>query len=157
LEIFLTLLQPFIANKSLLGQDVDSSTPPKQEEPALQNPESSEETFDCSNTLEQNTADLKNEMPVEKIICPGSIEYDELMKKRIREAEAETPDLPKDIPALGPSILEEELPLGPKRPPKLVIEVDETKANAGFQNIMNAARFWKASQIIGTRKSDHLN
>lgn len=93
-------------------------------------------------------------MPVEKIICPGTAEYDDLMRRRIKESEDENPDQPKDIPALGPSLLEDEVPLGPKRPAKLVLEVDETKANAGFQNIMNAARFWKASQIIGTRKDE---
>jgi len=90
--------------------------------------------------------------PVEKVVCPGTEEYDNLMRKITLESEENNAGVVKDIPALGPSILPDEVPLPDKKPAKLVIEVDERKANAGFQNIMNAARFWKASQMIGTRK-----
>lgn len=95
---------------------------------------------------------VKLDLPVEKIICPGTEEYDNLMRKITRESEENNLGVEKDIPALGPALLPDEVPMPEKKPIKLVIEVDERKANAGFQNIMNAARFWKASQMIGTRK-----
>ncbi len=90
--------------------------------------------------------------PVEKIVCPGTEEYDNLMRQITLESEENNLGIQKDIPALGPSLLPEEVPLPDKKPAKLVIEIDERKVNAGFQNIMNAGRFWKASQLIGTRK-----
>ena len=39
-----------------------------------------------------------------------------------------------------------------KKRKKLQIDVDEANAAKGFQNIKNAGRFWRASQIMGTRK-----
>ena len=90
--------------------------------------------------------------PVEKVVCPGTEEYDNLMRRITMESEENNLGVQVDIPALGPSLLPDEVPMPEKKPVKLVIEVDERKANAGFQNIMNAARFWKASQMIGTRK-----
>ncbi len=39
-----------------------------------------------------------------------------------------------------------------KRKERLIVDIDEAKAAAGFQNITNAARFWRASQIMGTRR-----
>jgi len=75
------------------------------------------------------------------------------MRKITQESEENNLGVAQDIPALGPSLLPEEVPMPDKKPVKLVIEIDEAKANAGFQNIMNAGRFWKASQLIGTRKN----
>ena len=90
--------------------------------------------------------------PVEKVICPGTEEYDNLMRQITMESEENNLGVQVDIPALGPSLLPDEVPMPERKPIKLVLEVDERKANAGFQNIMNAGRFWKASQMIGTRK-----
>jgi hypothetical protein len=143
----------FIANKSLLAQEDDPSAniPVQEESLLLPDPLDNDSNHKAGS---ESTTETSHLIPAEELIYPGSAEYDALMRKRIKESEDENPNLPKDIPALGPSLLEDEVPLGPKRPAKLVLEVDETKANAGFQNIMNAARFWKASQIIGTRKGD---
>ena len=59
---------------------------------------------------------------------------------------------PKDIPALGPSTLEE-VPLGPKGS-RLKIEFDEEKAKSGYQDLKNAGKFWRAACLLGTRKDD---
>jgi hypothetical protein len=96
----------------------------------------------------------KPDVPVEKIVCPGTEEYENLMRRITEESEENNLGVQKDIPALGPSLLPDEVPMPDKKPLKPVIEIDERKANAGFQNIMNAARFWKASQMIGTRKPE---
>ena len=44
-----------------------------------------------------------------------------------------------------------------KRKKKLHIDLDDAKASAGFQNITNAGRFWRAAQVMGTRKKAKLN
>ena len=95
--------------------------------------------------------------PVEKIICPGTEEYDAWMRKITEETEENNIGINQDIPALGPSLLPDEVPMPDKKPMKLIMEIDETKANAGFQNTMNAGRFWKVSQLIGTRKTCQMS
>jgi hypothetical protein len=95
--------------------------------------------------------------PIEKIICPGTEEYDAMMRKITQESDENNIGISQDIPALGPSLLPDEVPMPDKKPVKLVLEIDETKANAGFQNTMNAGRFWRVSQLIGTRKTCHVS
>ena len=43
-----------------------------------------------------------------------------------------------------------------KRKKKLHIEIEERHAGAGFQDLKNAGRFWRATQIMGTRKLQQL-
>ncbi len=56
----------------------------------------------------------------------------------------------EDMAALGPVGERIESPNLARKKHNLVI--DEAKATAGFQDLKNAGRFWKASQIMGTRK-----
>ena len=43
-----------------------------------------------------------------------------------------------------------------KRKKKLHLDVHEERAGAGFQDLKNAGRFWRATQIMGTRKKAAL-
>ena len=61
--------------------------------------------------------------------------------------------LPKDIPALGPSTLEE-CPLGPKGN-RLKLDIDEKRAEGGYQDLKNCGKFWRAAVMMGTRKKQY--
>jgi len=56
--------------------------------------------------------------------------------------------VPKDIPALGPSTLEE-CPLGPKGN-RLKLDIDEKRAEGGYQDLKNCGKFWRAAVMMGT-------
>jgi hypothetical protein len=78
---------------------------------------------------------------------------EEMLKRRLKEKEVPLSEVDdRDIPASGPYRpldLDES-----KAKKKLTIVIDEVKAASGFQNISNAGRFWRASQIMGTRKAE---
>ena len=103
-----------------------------------------------------NNTNNDNEVPATKqqdvIMSPlQQDDMNEWMKKK--EGEGEDDDIdgrPKDIPALGPSTLEE-VPLGPKGS-RLKIDFDEEKAKGGYQDLKNAGKFWRAACLLGTRK-----
>ena len=140
------------ASKLLLAPQEVPETPPKK--PVAPIDSDSEDESDEEEVVipAKKPVDPIPSKPVEKIICPGTDEYEAMMRKITQESDENNLGVAQDIPALGPSLLPGEVPMPDKKPAKLVIEIDETKANAGFQNIMNAGRFWKASQLIGTRK-----
>ena len=102
---------------------------------------------DCNNTIVPAIAEETD------VMSPMHKDYDEWMKKKQGEGDGEDQvDKPKDIPALGPSTLEE-VPLGPKGS-RLKIEFDEEKAKSGYQDLKNAGKFWRAACLLGTRKDD---
>lgn len=90
------------------------------------------------------------------VMSPMDKDYDEWMRKKRGEEGEDDADggPPKDIPALGPSTLEE-VPLGPKGS-RLKIEFDEEKAKSGYQDLKNAGKFWRAACLLGTRKQHTL-
>merc|ERR1712168_349957 len=81
------------------------------------------------------------------VMSPMHKDYDEWMKKKLAESDHEEEEsIPKEIPALGPSTLEE-VPMAPKGP-RLKLDFDEIKAGAGFQDLKNAGKFWRAAQMM---------
>ena len=52
-----------------------------------------------------------------------------------------------------PNVLHEEDESNKKRS-KLKIDIDDSKANAGFQDLRNIRKFSKAAQMMGTRKGN---
>ena len=83
-------------------------------------------------------------------MSPMHKDFDEWMKQKIAENGNVADHGPKEIPALGPSTLDD-MPMAPKGP-RLKIECDEGKAGSGFQDLKNAGKFWKAALMLGTRK-----
>jgi len=97
-----------------------------------------------------SSTNVPEEQVEEEVMSPMHKDYDEWMRKRVAEEESsqEEVQVPQDIPALGPSNLEE-VPLGPKGS-RLKLEPDEDKVRSGYQDLKNAGKFWRAACLLGT-------
>ena len=113
-------------------------------------PETNEETFDegtASDNSDENNAANGNEGLLNG---HGSDADSNDIKGRLSDKQNDNHLRVEDLAALGPAGERVESPRLARKKHGLVI--DETKASAGFQDLKNAGRFWKASQIMGTRK-----
>ena len=121
-------------------------------EPVMEASLKEEALLDSLDHDNSNTNVPANDDDDDDVMSPMHKDYDEWMRRKLAEEGGleEGDGVPRDIPALGPSDLEE-VPLGPKGS-RLKLDVDETKAKAGYQDLKNAGKFWRAACLLGTRK-----
>ena len=88
------------------------------------------------------------------LTAPHKKDHDEYTKKDLKNTTAEDDDKAdkegKTLPRVNGE--DEELSARPKL--KLQIDYDENHAARGFQDLKNAGKFWRAAQMMGTRKEN---
>ena len=97
---------------------------------------------------------LIDQLDHEKAICESSKnddDKDSCRKKTSEDEEVEeTTTKQLDIPYPSNSDEDE----AKRKLPKLKIDCDDDLANSGFKDLRNAGKFWKAAQMMGTRKGN---
>ena len=123
-----------------------------------------ESHLESENTLPENMVPegineevLIDQLDHEKNLCevsaPKSNDHDEWNKVNIQEQDIVDEEKNDTLPLSLPDSEPEENEAKPKLQ-KLKMDYDETRVDAGFQDLRNAGKFWRAAQMMGTRKGN---